>query len=117
MRTNGLREFVLTKEAGNHLKTNIWPKLAIFKYSCLYLNTKISYFKPNCCLISSITSNLLQPTGMGRRGGGILNSVRRPWFPSFSCISTVLVNVFLCLQSTDKITVIFNLGRDIGKIK
>lgn len=46
MRTNGLREFVLTKEVGNHLKPNIWPKLAIFKYSCLYLNTKISYFKP-----------------------------------------------------------------------
>ena len=46
MRTNGLRELEHTKEAGNHFKPNIWPKLAIFKYSCLYLNTKISYFKP-----------------------------------------------------------------------
>lgn len=46
MRTNGLREFEHTKEVGNHFEPNIWVKLAIFKYSCLYLNTKISYFKP-----------------------------------------------------------------------
>lgn len=46
MRTSGLGGFVHTKEVGNHFKPNIWPKLAIFKYSCLYLNTKISYFKP-----------------------------------------------------------------------
>lgn len=47
MRTNDLKEFEHTKEVGNHFEPNIWPKLAIFKYSysCLYSNMKISYFK------------------------------------------------------------------------
>lgn len=47
MRTHDLKEFEHTKEIGNHFKPNIWPKLAIFKYSCscLYSNTKNSYFK------------------------------------------------------------------------
>lgn len=48
-----------------------------------------------------------------------MNGVRRPWFPSFSCVSTVLVNVFLCLQFIYKVTLIFflNLVRDMGRVK